>query len=211
MIRRPPRSTLFPYTTLFRTAVPSLSEVVMMEKAGESGREELLVMLGALILDPFDEFEIKDSQDRVINKPGDGYTAAFRSTDTRPTTAHYDDEAFFDYTTLQHDSDLPIGKQGIFYDYDFSPEFHCQIHSKPMVGAFLPALCPIRVLFHHAAPLISTSVKLLTLAHRKDFANFQKVVSAPMKKGLAPFSFSFPGDIITPPFRRSIIENPGTI
>ena len=105
------------------TAVPSLSEVEMMEKAGESGREELLVMLGALILDPFDEFEIKDSQDRVINKPGDGYTAAFRSTDTRPTTAHYDDEAFFDYTTLQHDSDLPIGKQGIFYDYDFSPEF----------------------------------------------------------------------------------------
>src|SRR5260370_6853986 len=34
MIRRPPRSTLFPYTTLFRSAVLGLERVVVEQAAG---------------------------------------------------------------------------------------------------------------------------------------------------------------------------------
>src|SRR3712207_8798612 len=39
MIRRPPRSTLFPYTTLFRSAPPGLLQV---QPAGALGDEHLL-------------------------------------------------------------------------------------------------------------------------------------------------------------------------
>src|SRR2546422_3507270 len=35
MIRRPPRSTLFPYTTLFRSRPPDLREVPLGSRAGE--------------------------------------------------------------------------------------------------------------------------------------------------------------------------------
>src|SRR3712207_7038385 len=47
MIRRPPRSTLFPYTTLFRSVDPRLARVEPVgqrerrEPAGEHGRERL--------------------------------------------------------------------------------------------------------------------------------------------------------------------------
>src|SRR2546430_14767737 len=34
MIRRPPKSTLFPYTTLFRSQVPLLQNVLSMAEAG---------------------------------------------------------------------------------------------------------------------------------------------------------------------------------
>src|SRR3712207_7417211 len=37
MIRRPPRSTLFPYTTLFRSLVP---RVARPERPGDAAREE---------------------------------------------------------------------------------------------------------------------------------------------------------------------------
>src|SRR2546430_13108426 len=35
MIRRPPRSTLFPYTTLFRSAIPLNCGVIMVRKSGK--------------------------------------------------------------------------------------------------------------------------------------------------------------------------------
>src|SRR2546422_2564708 len=40
MIRRPPRSTLFPYTTLFRSILEAIDEAVVDERAlrGENGR-----------------------------------------------------------------------------------------------------------------------------------------------------------------------------
>src|SRR3712207_7270507 len=41
MIRRPPRSTLFPYTTLFRSAQLLLGEPGWRRSAGERGAEEL--------------------------------------------------------------------------------------------------------------------------------------------------------------------------
>src|SRR5688572_31699927 len=37
MIRRPPRSTLFPYTTLFRSAVAPPLEAVLAQRAGRDG------------------------------------------------------------------------------------------------------------------------------------------------------------------------------
>src|SRR5260364_2050 len=39
MIRRPPRSTLFPYTTLFRSSVPGCSAIRAVGAAGSSGTE----------------------------------------------------------------------------------------------------------------------------------------------------------------------------
>src|SRR3712207_8296587 len=46
MIRRPPRSTLFPYTTLFRSRCAPLQEVV--EAAGADDVHQHAVHLGAL-------------------------------------------------------------------------------------------------------------------------------------------------------------------
>src|SRR5258706_5403662 len=46
MIRRPPRSTLFPYTTLFRSLVLEITESVMVE--GSDLTERVLVELRAL-------------------------------------------------------------------------------------------------------------------------------------------------------------------
>src|SRR2546422_6411866 len=36
MIRRPPRSTLFPYTTLFRSPLKATLQLVVMEEVGET-------------------------------------------------------------------------------------------------------------------------------------------------------------------------------
>src|SRR2546422_5812824 len=50
MIRRPPRSTLFPYTTLFRSEQPelrALAPAVAREAAGRIARLEVVVELGA--------------------------------------------------------------------------------------------------------------------------------------------------------------------
>src|SRR3712207_7377817 len=39
MIRRPPRSTLFPYTTLFRSGVDHLAQVVRRDVGGHADRD----------------------------------------------------------------------------------------------------------------------------------------------------------------------------
>src|SRR5256885_13616779 len=39
MIRRPPRSTLFPYTTLFRSAVPGFDQTVLLRGLGRPDRD----------------------------------------------------------------------------------------------------------------------------------------------------------------------------
>src|SRR5688572_31866704 len=49
MLRRPPRSTLFPYTTLFRSGAEALDDVVVAVEGGElevlAGVEEAAIML----------------------------------------------------------------------------------------------------------------------------------------------------------------------
>src|SRR3712207_8141164 len=45
MIRRPPRSTLFPYTTLFRSRVGPLEhQALLRERVEEEGRVQILVV-----------------------------------------------------------------------------------------------------------------------------------------------------------------------
>src|SRR3712207_8372253 len=46
MIRRPPRSTLFPYTTLFRSALRGAEEVVVRERRDAHGDPDLVGPLG---------------------------------------------------------------------------------------------------------------------------------------------------------------------
>src|SRR3989442_4385184 len=45
MIRRPPRSTLFPYTTLFRSAVGAYKQLLAIDRADESARQALTRLL----------------------------------------------------------------------------------------------------------------------------------------------------------------------
>src|SRR3989454_10342029 len=49
MIRRPPRSTLFPYTTLFRSCIVQRTKVIyprLQLQLGDTGREQRPVLLG---------------------------------------------------------------------------------------------------------------------------------------------------------------------
>src|SRR2546422_4597684 len=53
MIRRPPRSTLFPYTTLFRSLRPTLSTIVSpaaADKAGPALASMLIYLMMAAVL-----------------------------------------------------------------------------------------------------------------------------------------------------------------
>src|SRR5258705_4444302 len=61
MIRRPPRSTLFPYTTLFRSGIPRSMGYNL------ASRGEVLGRLGR-----FDEAKaLLDQASAIANKPGD--------------------------------------------------------------------------------------------------------------------------------------------
>src|SRR3712207_9174130 len=45
MIRRPPRSTLFPYTTLFRSPMQGLADLMTMkEKLGDTNRKKVSII-----------------------------------------------------------------------------------------------------------------------------------------------------------------------
>src|SRR3712207_8449137 len=52
MIRRPPRSTLFPYTTLFRSSGSAGGRVLCLEVAREWGRVVYLGEGGSVTLEP---------------------------------------------------------------------------------------------------------------------------------------------------------------
>src|SRR3712207_8192128 len=74
MIRRPPRSTLFPYTTLFRSQVGG--EVVLhelLEEAFEEGDDEEPLVLGdeALLLQAHVLALAQDREDRGVGRGPD--------------------------------------------------------------------------------------------------------------------------------------------
>src|SRR2546430_4395990 len=61
MIRRPPRSTLFPYTTLFRSHAEIVAMVARIEHPriiGEAARGERIEQLSDMVVDLADEAEI---------------------------------------------------------------------------------------------------------------------------------------------------------
>src|SRR2546430_12135724 len=65
MIRRPPRSTLFPYTTLFRSAVEDRDlapRVALLDQPGDLGRDEARLGLLVLDLDHAHRIEVEDEQ-----------------------------------------------------------------------------------------------------------------------------------------------------
>src|SRR3989454_11040410 len=55
MIRRPPRSTLFPYTTLFRSRFPGRSPGLPPEGRADLEQPDVPVPVGPVVLDPADE------------------------------------------------------------------------------------------------------------------------------------------------------------
>src|SRR3712207_7645552 len=58
MIRRPPRSTLFPYTTLFRSRGDKEGAVLLQHVARRAGRAQLLSL----------EHELGDVRDQVLDR-----------------------------------------------------------------------------------------------------------------------------------------------
>src|SRR3712207_7975232 len=64
MIRRPPRSTLFPYTTLFRSLIAD--DVRILDNRGDGGGSGRYTTTGVVVTDlPGDEFDIRgDDGDR---------------------------------------------------------------------------------------------------------------------------------------------------
>src|SRR5438093_5652231 len=58
MLRRPPRSTLFPYTTLFRSLLPALRDLVLEELRQRAVAQPLLALLGMV------HHEIRDERAR---------------------------------------------------------------------------------------------------------------------------------------------------
>src|SRR5260370_32267390 len=61
MIRRPPRSTLFPYTTLFRSPVIQTSQWV--KQGGVAEKVRMALLLGELAAKPSDENGLRNRVD----------------------------------------------------------------------------------------------------------------------------------------------------
>src|SRR3712207_8927855 len=75
MIRRPPRSTLFPYTTLFRSGVTEMLERM------QTGRWKVFAHLE----DWFAEFRLYHRKDGLIVKENDDRISAARYADRKST------------------------------------------------------------------------------------------------------------------------------
>src|SRR3712207_7917241 len=69
MIRRPPRSTLFPYTTLFRSHNTATTAACDLEWDGRKGLETLKNLPGEFIFDVQSHHVDPDGQWRAHNTP----------------------------------------------------------------------------------------------------------------------------------------------
>ena len=103
------------------TAMGAKKELEQTDPSGTLTKKESAVLMGALILDPFDEETISDEQGNVVSKPNDGVTLVFRPVDTHPVSTAYEQESLFDYASLMFDNTLIQGKQGIYFDYPNVP------------------------------------------------------------------------------------------
>src|SRR3712207_7521951 len=95
MIRRPPRSTLFPYTTLFRSLVELLGELGVL-----LGQFVELVLDLLLVAEQFDEFvaegvlhlvELDRKSTRLNSSHANISYAVFCLKKKKKTTSHYRD------------------------------------------------------------------------------------------------------------------------
>src|SRR3712207_8769643 len=76
MIRRPPRSTLFPYTTLFRSATVLFTDICRStERAAEVGDSAWREILGRH--DALVRRAIERHRGREVKHTGDGFLATF--------------------------------------------------------------------------------------------------------------------------------------
>src|SRR2546430_9140787 len=76
MIRRPPRSTLFPYTTLFRSAHLFARTFLDLSKRDENLRVRWLTCGGAMGADPLRAAGVPGDSLEGIHSPGGGRTTA---------------------------------------------------------------------------------------------------------------------------------------
>lgn len=104
------------------SAVAAKKEMDIQIADGLAGEVDRFVMPSALILDPFDEDNIKDEAGNVVSVAGDGITAVYRNIDTRPMKDPYEDPLLPDYSSLIFDSSAPEGSRGLFFDYPNVPE-----------------------------------------------------------------------------------------
>src|SRR3712207_8777007 len=69
MIRRPPRSTLFPYTTLFRSGLPPLEAMSCGTPVITSNTTSIPEVVGdsGLLINPHNEDELTNSLEKLLN------------------------------------------------------------------------------------------------------------------------------------------------
>ncbi|MBI4237507.1 MAG: hypothetical protein HY696_03690 [Deltaproteobacteria bacterium] len=117
-------------STLLNPQFPTVAAAIPMNELqariaeGEASQEDQFLILGAFLLDPFDQQDLKSEEGAIVSTPGDGVTAVFRRIDTHPTSDTYDDPALRDYTAFAHDGTRPAGSRGVFWDYpNVPPDF----------------------------------------------------------------------------------------
>lgn len=194
------------------TAVPSKAEIDMFLKEGKDARDELLIMLGAIILDPFDEMTITDAKGRIASTPGDGITAVVRELDTHPSGTNYAEEDLFDYAGLFHDSSLPAGKQGIFYDYD-TDAFGNQVPPLPDPLKVNPWRIFTGALSYPGpldprSPINRDQCVVIDPCSPEDLRKFTEAGAGPGDKGACTFFFASGGRYDSPAFQPTIGGQP---
>src|SRR3989440_8218672 len=97
MIRRPPRSTLFPYTTLFRSAVNDAP--VAQGDSFSTDEDTALTVTAASLLANDTDVDFGDTKSVVSEQDPTHRTASFdRATDTVSPVANFNGAASFTYT-----------------------------------------------------------------------------------------------------------------
>src|SRR3712207_7273348 len=64
MIRRPPRSTLFPYTTLFRSSTGQTIRVPLLDGEGKAVESKEALRMKQVLLDQLSRLELPEHPDR---------------------------------------------------------------------------------------------------------------------------------------------------
>lgn len=103
------------------TGIATKKEIDLMKEL-EGKYESATVLLGSIILDPFDEMEITDSNGEIISTPGDGDTIIFRSLSSIPSRETYQNPLIPDYMSLVFNASMLQENKGIYYDYPNLPE-----------------------------------------------------------------------------------------